>query len=253
MNERTVFDGIIIAWLVLAAGVFIALFFVAAPYGRHIRRGWGLTLPNKLGWIIMESMSALLFALFFVLGDHRGTPTAWVFLLMWEAHYVHRAFIYPLTLKGEGKRIPLLIVSFGLFFNSVNAYLNGRWLFSLSGGYPDSWLRDPRFIAGAMLFIAGFMVNRHSDTVLRSLRKNGETGYAVPYGGFFRWVSSPNYLGELAIWTGWAIATWSLPGLTFAVWTAANLVPRARANHRWYKQTFPDYPAERHALIPGIW
>jgi 3-oxo-5-alpha-steroid 4-dehydrogenase 1 len=253
MNERAVFDGIIVAWLVLAAGVFVALFFVAAPYGRHIRKGWGLTLPNRLGWIIMESCSALLFGLFFVLGDHRNTATAVAFLLMWEAHYIHRALIYPLMLKGAGKRIPVLIVLFGLVFNTGNAYLNGRWLFSLSGGYPDAWLRDPRFIVGAMLFIAGFIVNRHSDSVLRSLRKNGETGYAVPYGGFFRWVSSPNYLGEVAIWTGWAIATWSLPGLTFALWTAANLVPRARANHRWYRQTFPDYPAERCALIPGIW
>ena len=42
-------------------------------------------------------------------------------------------------------------------------------------------------------------------------------------------------------------------GLTFALWTAANLVPRARANHLWYKRQFGDYPIERHALIPGVW
>jgi len=27
-------------------------------------------------------------------------------------------------------------------------------------------------------------------------------------------------------WTGWAIATWSLAGASFAFWTAANLIPR---------------------------
>jgi hypothetical protein len=34
------------------------------------------------------------------------------------------------------------------------------------------------------------------------------------------------------------------------VWTAANLVPRAVANHRWYREKFSEYPARRKALIP---
>ena len=253
MNERALLDALSFGWLILAVAVFILLFFVTAPYGRHVRKGWGPTLDNKRGWMIMESASALLFALFFILGNHRDSSTALVFLLMWEAHYVHRAFIYPLTLHGPGKRMPVLIVCFGLFFNCVNAYLNGRYIFSLSGGYDNSWLSDPRFIIGTMLFIAGFMINRHSDRILGGLRKEGEKGYKIPYGGFYRWISSPNYLGELCIWCGWALATWSLPGLTFAIWTAANLVPRARANHLWYKSEFTDYPAGRRALIPGIW
>ena len=113
MNEHTIFDGIIIAWLILAAVVFILLFFVTAPYGRHIRRGWGPSLDNKLGWMVMESTSALLFALFFILGNHRDSWTAIVFLAMWEAHYIHRAFIYPLTLHDPGKRMPVAYRSHG--------------------------------------------------------------------------------------------------------------------------------------------
>ena len=77
--------------------------------------------------------------------------------------------------------------------------------------------------------------------------------YKVPQGGFYRWVSSPNYFGEIVQWIGWAIATWSLAGLSFAVWTVANLAPRARANHRWYQENLPGYPPERKALIPGVW
>jgi 3-oxo-5-alpha-steroid 4-dehydrogenase 1 len=253
MNEHVIFNGIIVAWLFLAAAVFISLFFVTAPYGRHLRQGWGFTLNNKLGWIIMESASALLFGVFFVLGNHRDSWVAVIFLTMWESHYIHRAFIYPLGLRGSTRRIPLLVVSFGMFFNCVNAYLNGRYLFSLSGGYNKSWFSDPRFILGLLLFIAGFIINRHSDCILSGLRLDGDDSYKIPRGGLFRWVSSPNYLGELAIWGGWALATWSLPGLTFALWTAANLVPRARANHLWYKSKFEDYPEARRALIPGMW
>ena len=41
-------------------------------------------------------------------------------------------------------------------------------------------------------------------------------------------------------------------GLAFAVFTAANLGPRARSNHSWYQENFPDYPEGRRALIPGV-
>jgi len=41
--------------------------------------------------------------------------------------------------------------------------------------------------------------------------------------------------------------------MVFAFWTIANLLPRARANHAWYKATFPDYPPERKALFPLVW
>ena len=95
-------------------------------------------------------------------------------------------------------------------------------------------------------------LNIHSDNVLLRLRRHGKTKYAVPEGGAYRFVSCPNYLGEILEWTGWAVATWSLGGLAFCVLTAANLIPRARSNHRWYQERFPDYPSTRRALIPGV-
>jgi protein-S-isoprenylcysteine O-methyltransferase Ste14 len=145
------------------------------------------------------------------------------------------------------------VVGTGLIFNGTNGYLNGHYLFSLSGGSPLAWLADPRFIAGLALFLGGFVVNRGADHTLRQLRQPGETSYAIPYGGLYRWVSCPNYLGEIVVWCGWAIATWSPAGLSFAIWTAANLIPRARSHHRWYLENFVNYPTERRRLVPGIW
>jgi protein-S-isoprenylcysteine O-methyltransferase Ste14 len=87
---------------------------------------------------------------------------------------------------------------------------------------------------------------------LFSLRRRGEKGYKIPHGGLYRWISCPNYFGELLEWTGWAIATWSLAGFSFALWTFANLVPRALSNHKWYRQKFADYPKNRKAIIPYI-
>jgi 3-oxo-5-alpha-steroid 4-dehydrogenase 1 len=253
VNEQAIFHSLLIGWFLLAAAVFIALLLIAAPYGRHFRRGWGPAINDKLGWFIMEAAAPLVFAACFVFGSNPTTVTTLVFLGLWEAHYVHRAFIYPFSLHSRKGEMPLSIVGLGLFFNLVNGYLNGRWIFHFSQGYGNGWLGDPRFIAGVLVFIAGFVINRGADQILHDLRQPGESGYRIPYGGLYRWISCPNYLGEVTIWVGWALATWSLPGLAFAAWTVANLGPRARAHHAWYKAYFPDYPPERHAFLPGIW
>lgn len=59
-------------------------------------------------------------------------------------------------------------------------------------------------------------------------------------------------MSEIVEWLGWVVATWSLGGLAFFVWSFANLAPRAGAHHRWYQGQFPSYPKERHALIPFL-
>lgn len=253
MNERDFFDLLLLGWLLLAVIVFISLFFVAAPYGRHIHKGWGPSINNRLGWVIMEAPAALVFAVFFVTGDYRDTATVWTFLLIWEIHYVHRAFIYPFGLKGAGKQMPLAVVGMAFAFNCVNGYINGRYLFTFSGGYANDWLGDPRFIAGLVIFTAGYALNRHADTVLRRLRRGNENGYAIPHGALYRWISCPNYFGEIIEWFGWALLTWSPAGLVFALWVTANLVPRAKTHHQWYGECFADYPPERKALIPRLW
>jgi 3-oxo-5-alpha-steroid 4-dehydrogenase 1 len=239
--------------LAVALGVFVALFFVKAPYGRHLRRGWGPLIPNLFGWLIMESPAALVFAICFLVGKAPRNLPILLFFILWELHYVHRAFIYPLTIRDGYKKMPLAVVLLGFGFNVGNAYANGRYLFTLSGGYPLQWMLDPRLIIGVSLFLAGFIINRWADLSLRKLRRPGETGYRIPHGGMYRLVSCPNYLGEIVEWVGWALATWSLVGLAFAIWTFANLAPRARSHHAWYHANFSEYPLERKALIPWIW
>ena len=47
-------------------------------------------------------------------------------------------------------------------------------------------------------------------------------------------------------------ATWSLAGVVIFLITAGNLVPRAFATHKWYREKFADYPSGRKALIPFV-
>jgi 3-oxo-5-alpha-steroid 4-dehydrogenase 1 len=117
--------------------------------------------------------------------------------------------------------------------------------------YSNAWLVDPRFISGLVIVCTfGFGLAKHSDAILRNLRKPGETGYKIPQGGAYRFVSCPNYLGEILQWTGFAIAGWSLPALAFVPASLPpTLIPKAISSHRWYREKFSDYPKNRKLLF----
>lgn len=248
-----VFRYILITWVLIAVAVFVSLFFVTAPYGRYFKGSNGLSVRGRLGWIMMEAPAPLIFAAIFVANSQVITGTLIVFLLMWEIHYVDRSLIYPITRRISAKPLPLAILAAGLIFNTMNAYLNSNYLIVNSYIYSVMWLRDIRFMIGLSLFLIGLIVNRYSDHVLYRIRRTSQNEYSIPYGGLYHWVSCPNYLGEILIWIGWSVATWSPVAAAFSLWTIANLAPRARSHHQWYQNHFDDYPNQRRALVPWIW
>jgi 3-oxo-5-alpha-steroid 4-dehydrogenase 1 len=242
------------SWLALAAVVFVAMFFVTAPFGRHTSEKWGAMVNNKLAWVLMEfpSFSIMFYFLFF--GTNSLNSFAWILFSLWIFHYLNRTFIYPLRIKSTPKKMPLVIVLNAILFNLINAGLNGYYLaeFAPSEDYSAGWFFTPHFIIGIILFVSGMAINWKSDSILINLRKPGETDYKIPKGFLFDYISSPNLFGEIIEWSGFALMAWNLPALTFAVWTFANLVPRAKNHHDWYRNKFPDYPKERKAVFPFI-
>ena len=210
----------------LAAVTLLALLFIAAPYGRYVRTGFGPQIASRLGWLIMESPAVLVFGAIFFLGPHRNEWVPLIFLAMWWFHYINRAFVFPFRLPANAKPMPVLVCALAIAFNVLNAVVNAGWIGHV-GHYDSAWLLDPRFLGGAALFFVGFTINHRADMRLLALRKAPGSGYQIPHGGLHEWVSSPNYLGEILEWFGWALATWSLSGLAFALYTVANLAPRA--------------------------
>ena len=128
----------------------------------------------------------------------------------------------------------------GVTFNVLNALMQGGWIFYISpdGYYGRDWLTDPRFIAGFLVFIIGMYINIQSDDIIRNLRKDGDTRHYLPKQGMFRYVTSANYFGEFVEWVGFAILTWSWAGAVFALWTFANLGPRADHIYKMYQSEF---------------
>ncbi len=239
-----------IIWAGIGIATFMLLQYVTAPYGRHVKKGWGPEISNKLGWVIMEAPSFFIILYFYLSSDQSAYAS--ILSLLWLVHYLNRTFIYPFRIRTKGKKMPLVIVGSAIFFNCMNAGLNGYFLAHFESYGLDSFYQW-NFILGLVLFILGFMINQKSDHILIHLRKPGETSYKIPTGFLFKYISCPNLFGELVQWTGFVIMAWNLPALSFLIWTGANLIPRALGHHKWYRNHFPEYPKNRKTMIPGIW
>ncbi len=255
MHFKTYF-AVLWLWMALAVLVFFVLLKIPAPYGRAVRSGWGRRISSRAGWFVMELPAAALFAAFFLYYRTAGYDpnhllVSVIFLVLWEAHYVHRAVVYPMLIPAKRARMTLSVVLMAILFNTINACLQTTYLYRVGPHLTTAWLGDWKFLTGFGLFLSGGAVNIRSDQILRRLR-NSSRLYGIPRGFLFEYVSCPNYLGEIIEWLGWAMLTWSLAGLSFALWTIANLLPRAIYWHRWYRNTFENYPSNRKALVPFV-
>ncbi len=247
---QALYNGLLFLMLLVAPFVLVILFYIPAPYGRYARPGWGPTIDNRLGWSIMESPAALLMLIPFIFVTEN--ILIYFFLFLWQAHYLHRAFVYPLSLKSEPK-IPLSIVALALLFNFTNAFLNGYYFSFPAQIYNFDYIYNWNFSAGLMLFLFGFWANKKSDHVLQKIKKkNGSGHYEIPDEFLYRYISCPNYFSESLQWLGWAVMTMAPPAWVFFLWTLANLLPRAVTHHRWYQENFPDYPNKRKAFFPFV-
>ena len=240
MTEHN-FNIFLMVMTALALMVFVCLFFVDAGYGKFYHRKWGPSVGNKFGWVLMEAPVFIAMFLLCLFSERKDDPVRLLFFGFFQLHYLQRAFIFPLLIKGEG-RMPLSIILMGVLFNTLNAFMQGGWIFYVSPSemYGLQWLSSPQFILGALLFIVGMYINIDSDNRIRNLRAPGDNRHYLPRGGMFRYVTSANYFGEFLEWCGFALLTWSWAGAVFALWTFANLGPRAARIYKSYKTEFSD-------------
>lgn len=242
-------------WIMSATAVvvFLALRKIDAGYGIMISSKWGPAINNKIAWVLMEAPVFVVMLALWLSSSRRWEVAPMVMCLILELHYFQRSFIFPFMMKGKSK-MPLAIMLMGVFFNVLNALMQGGWLFYVSAAdrYPISWLWSWQFIVGVIIFAWGMFTNIQSDSIIRHLRKPGDTRHYLPRGGMFRYVTSANYLGEFMEWVGFAVLTWSWAGAVFALWTFANLAPRARRINARYRKEFGE-ETPKYAIIPGIY
>jgi len=257
-------------WTCFCINILFALVFallvggVTAPYGRYndqvadktsgsrmIRALSVCGVHPKIAWALQECPTLVAAAVCWVHGKPvcKSSLGNVALLACFVAHYVNRSVIYPLRMQSS-KPVPAPVMLMAMAFCSLNGYIQCSSLSRLLV-VPVDALHLP---LGTLLWAAGWYINTDADRTLRALRKPGETGYKIPRGGLFEYVSGANFFGEALEWVGFAVAMGgALPGLTFAFCTACNVGPRAFAHHRWYLQKFKEaYPKGRKAFIPLI-
>jgi steroid 5-alpha reductase family enzyme len=264
----------------------IILFFlrIPAPYGIFYRKNIsGPSLNKNIGWFIMESPGLFMFLVFyFAYGTHKFNFIPLFLLSLWMLHYINRSLIFPFyTMKENYKKMPLMLVFFGFLYIMMFSYLNAINI-SSNPKYTIKWMKNPVFIIGVIIFFIGFFINVWGDYKLQQYKdetknsakielyesdefnfnklfnkntyftNNDKKDYQLPNNGLYNYVTSANYLGEIIEFIGWAVMTWSLPGLLFSIGSISCIGIRALYTHEWYKNNFKNFPKDRKALIPFI-
>lgn len=242
MTLESFFYAYLWGMVILGVGIFITLQFITPAYGMTYNNRWGASISSRWGWLIMETpVFVIMFVIYInslLTGVKPFNIVTFIFLLIFQTHYLQRSFIFPALMKGNS-RMPLSIMFAGIFFNASNAFIQGGWLFMYApaDAYPISWFWSPQFIIGCVLFAAGMVINIKSDRIIRKLRKSrDDNNYYLPQGFLFKYINSSNYFGEIIEWVGFAVMTWSVPGLVFVIWSVANILPRAKAVYNRYTQ-----------------
>jgi very-long-chain enoyl-CoA reductase len=77
-----------------------------------------------------------------------------------------------------------------------------------------------------------------SHVTLSKLRTGPNSGYSIPRGGLFNYVTCANYTFEIWGWILFSIATQSLPAAIFMVCGAFQMVQWAISKHNRLKKLF---------------
>lgn len=254
---------------------FIGCFVLAAPYGRFSTGGWGVLIPARLAWFLMESptlwTTGIIASLAWLKADRLSTVSGignrlddianCLLMGLFLTHYVNRSIIYPLRMTAHSAPMPISVMMAAFFFCTWNGSNQASYLI-LVREYPKDWVFHPQFLIGVVIFFVGLAMNISADNTLMRLKTDLQQSsnsnskqpkrYGIPKGGTFELVSCANFLGEIIEWWGFALACDSLTAASFAFYTMVFLTSRALHYHKWYKEKFDDYPPQRKAIYPYL-
>ena len=236
----------------LVGSIIMMLFvaFYAIPYGKNYQKGKAylkLEIPDRPAIIIVNICGPIIYILLKLYW-----PNATLFdieSLLYIAHYIHRGLVYPFFRSTSSKPWPLESFLYFLITNVCESILLARTQ-TFSGVNRPIYVK----ILLAILFIAAAVVAAIHDYKICALRTTGNTGYKIPSGLLFKWVSGPNYLFEIIQWAVYCFFLGgSLSTISFGLWLLVNISGRAEATHAWYTTFFKTkYPKDRTAYIPFV-
>lgn len=116
-------DVLALGMIAVSVPVFLALQFVAAPFGRYsINASWiyGFHMNGTVAWVLQELPALVGVAYAWTRSPDalKLTPQTVLFALF-TLHYFHRTLIFPFRLRG-GKPTPIVVCALAFFFCTCN-------------------------------------------------------------------------------------------------------------------------------------
>lgn len=221
-------------------------------------------LSNKTGVFVRPSIIILYMHLFRRLYEclyvHKWRPSSRMHIAGYAVGLIHYLWLPSVFIRLPCRDCLPLIFGSSIakdllkFYDETAKDGTSRW--------PPIWLRMPAIV---FCLLAQWQQHRH-HVYLAELRRvsannksaNDKSHYSLPTKGWFRVVTCPHYLAEIAIYAGFAIilAQEQKHGpkhwIVF-VWVASNLTLSAIINHRWYKANLPRSVIDgKFAIFPHI-
>ena len=193
----------------------------------------------------------------------KNKPVKYLFMALWALHFMRRT-LEVLFVHQYKRRMPI-VESIGapVYYWFFAIWI--AWSMRPESGYEQSFLA--LVILGNVIFLIGETGNCICHIQLRKFRDEKRPTYisssasrhVLPHGLLFNYVSCPHYFFEILSWTGFFLATWTLPAAVFLLATIITLVVYAHKKHKAYLLEFDGkdgseiYPVNRKALIPFIY
>ena len=130
--EQGTFQLFLGAMSIIALFVFIALYFVKAGYGMFRTASWGISINNKLAWMLMEAPVFIVMLLLWWNSAQYNSIVPFNFLSLIPIALFPARLCVSFPAEGERAVCHLLIMMMGMLFNLLNGFMQGEWLFYLA-------------------------------------------------------------------------------------------------------------------------
>ena len=110
----------------------------------------------------------------------------------------------------------------------------------------------------AVVFILSSYAQLRANYALSNLRKDKDEKvnskvYKIPQTGLFEYVSGALQFTEILIYLTASIILWQSSTFHYVtIWVIVNQTSTAMLTHKWYIQTFKNYPKSRKILVPYL-